>query len=373
MKSENVPNRPPYQESDSLMLALEPRILFDAAAALTMVEEFQDQPPEPAAEITPIVEKSQANSSDEILQAAAIELSTPARQELVVVDSAVRNYDSIIADVRNQSSPNVDFQIITLDRTKDGIQQISDTLEGDTKYEAIHILSHASDGKISLGNTELSGDNLTNYANQLTNWQNALNEEADILLYGCRVAETETGVEFVKYLSQLTEADIAASTDDTGHIDFYGDWDLEYQTGSIDTKIAFSTEIQESWHDIAIASGYTEYFIPGAADDLRQMFFEVDNAPEVSDELVSSVAVVASTDNTIVYYDHWEDGYEDFANTDPASFSPKTEIINLNAGELKVLETPSVEANPRDSGTIAYDGGDRLYVIGGPEIGRAHV
>ncbi len=189
----------------------------------------------------------------------------------------------------------------------------SESLKGYTNIDAIHVLSHASDGNISLGNTQLSEGNLTNYANQLTTWQNTLNEDADILLYGCRIAETETGIEFVKDLSLLTQANIAASTDDTGHTDLGGDWHLEYQTGPIETDIAFGSETQENWHDIAaIASGYTEYYISSDAEGLWNIFSDLDNNPDLKEAkgFHFVIGITASTDNTTIHYDHWEDGYD---------------------------------------------------------------
>jgi len=103
--SRKTAHKIPLQESDSLMLALEPRILFDAAAVLTMADEFQDdQSTTPVEDIMPVMEDSQTDSSsDDLLQATA-ELNNVPRQELVFIDPAVYNHDSIIADIRAQSS-----------------------------------------------------------------------------------------------------------------------------------------------------------------------------------------------------------------------------------------------------------------------------
>ena len=59
-------------------------------------------------------------------------------------------------------------------------------------------------------------------------------EDADILIYGCDVAAGSTGRAFIDLLAQLTEADVAASTDTTGASFLGGDWTLEAQTGSIE-------------------------------------------------------------------------------------------------------------------------------------------
>ena len=50
------------------------------------------------------------------------------------------------------------------------------------------------------------------------------------------------GEQFVNQLALLTNADVAASDDLTGHVKLGGDWDLEYQTGNIesDLKLKFN-------------------------------------------------------------------------------------------------------------------------------------
>ena len=75
----------------------------------------------------------------------------------------------------------------------------------------------------------------------------ALTSDADILFYGCDLASDPNGQTFLQSVGTLTGADVAASTDDTGHANYGGDWDLEYATGSIETEIAFSLTVQQDW------------------------------------------------------------------------------------------------------------------------------
>ena len=85
-----------------------------------------------------------------------------------------------------------------------------------------------------MGNTELNHDNLQQYRQQIKGWGLALSDTADILIYGCDVAEGEKGKAFVSQFSRLTGADVAASDDLTGLSTLGGDWELEYSTGSIE-------------------------------------------------------------------------------------------------------------------------------------------
>lgn len=55
-----------------------------------------------------------------------------------------------------------------------------------------------------------------------------------ILLYGCNVAQGQTGIDFISKLAQTTGVDVAASNDLTGNANKGGDWILEATSGEID-------------------------------------------------------------------------------------------------------------------------------------------
>ena len=54
------------------------------------------------------------------------------------------------------------------------------------------------------------------YADELAAIQQSLSGQADILVYGCKFVEGQVGQEAAALLSQLTGADVAASSDVTG-------------------------------------------------------------------------------------------------------------------------------------------------------------
>ncbi|HRA87557.1 MAG TPA: DUF4347 domain-containing protein, partial [Planctomycetaceae bacterium] len=78
-------------------------------------------------------------------------------------------------------------------------------------------------------------------------WQHNLTANADLLIYGCDVAATPEGRDFVASLANLTEADVAASADTTGSTEFGGNWDLEFSTGQLETPAVFTADIQQNW------------------------------------------------------------------------------------------------------------------------------
>jgi Domain of unknown function (DUF4347) len=148
---------------------------------------------------------------------------------LVLVDSAVNDYGTLVNNLRTEA------EVVVLDPNQDGVDQITEVLANHQDIESLHILSHGDAGKVYLGSTQLSADTLDHYTEKLENWAEALTADADILLYGCEVAAGETGQQFVKKLSQITQSNIAASTHLTGDADQGGDWNLEYTTGEIHT------------------------------------------------------------------------------------------------------------------------------------------
>ncbi|WP_305884986.1 DUF4347 domain-containing protein, partial [Oscillatoria sp. HE19RPO] len=128
-----------------------------------------------------------------------------------------------------------------------GIEQITNALANQKNIESVQILSHGSEGSLKLGADVLNGNDIENFNTQLKQWGNALTENGDILLYGCDVAAGETGQNFVKRLSELTGADVAASNDLTGNQAQDGDWDLEIATGKIETAVPFNREAMKDY------------------------------------------------------------------------------------------------------------------------------
>jgi Ca2+-binding RTX toxin-like protein len=159
---------------------------------------------------------------------------TGAANELVFVDSRVEDYQQLITNLK----PNQ--QVIILDAAQDGIAQVSDVLSRNTGISALHLVSHGSEGRINLGSSEFGAYNFGAYAAQLQGWANSLTLDADILIYGCGVATGNVGQDFIRSISQLSGADVAASTNLTGSAALHGDWQLEFNVGEINTALAFS-------------------------------------------------------------------------------------------------------------------------------------
>ncbi|MEH2210726.1 putative Ig domain-containing protein [Nostoc sp.] len=163
---------------------------------------------------------------------------------LVFIDPQVDDYQSLVMGVLPDTS------VVVLDANQDGIEQISQVLESHQGINSMHIVSHGAPGCIYLGNSQLNNETLNHYAAKLMGWANALGEDAQLLLYGCKVAQNEPGVLFIRCLSELTGAVVAASDDLTGSAALGGDWELEVSTEPIVPRLAFEQEVITAYASI---------------------------------------------------------------------------------------------------------------------------
>jgi hypothetical protein len=161
-------------------------------------------------------------------------------KSIIFVDSSVQDYQSLIQNADGS-------QIVILNENLSGIEQITNGLANQKDIKALHIISHGSEGSLKLGADVFNGKDLENFSTQIKQWGNALTANGDILLYGCDVAAGETGENFVKRLSEITGADVAASTNKTGNAALGGDWELEYSTGKIESPLAFKSEVLKDY------------------------------------------------------------------------------------------------------------------------------
>jgi len=187
-----------------------------------------------------------------IVQYAATPAADPAaaatqRRELVVIDTRVPDYATLVNDLLSQTTGDRVFDILIVNEGEDGIAPVSDALGAGVTYDAVHIVSHGADGVVQLGGTAIDAGSLIARAADFQSWGNGLSANADILIYGCDVAAAPQGQALVATLSTLTGADVAASDDRTGGAAAGGDWILEVAAGRIQTNVVASTQFQQQW------------------------------------------------------------------------------------------------------------------------------
>ena len=188
---------PKMQRNASPRLALEQRIVFDAAIGATgaeVLDRHADQgeytpPAVPRATSQPVriqaaepataPPKPAPERLDDVSAVArpSAAIDTAARVEIIFVDSSVKDIQSFLTG-RNA-------EVVVLDAGRDGVDQIAQTLAGRTGIFAIHILSHGDAGEIRLGTGTLDTQTISGrYASDLATIKAALAPGADILVYG---------------------------------------------------------------------------------------------------------------------------------------------------------------------------------------------
>ena len=237
---------------------LEPRIAFDAAMVETAAVVTDNVQTDTAAETGPDVAETSVSATPDIdeVNPAPILPALDGRQEIIFIDPHVTDVEQLISGIDPAA------EVIFLSSDQDGIEQISSVLAGRNDIDAIHIIAHGDAGQLNLGTGVLNADSIrTQYHYELSEIGAALDENADILIYGCNFGEGEIGEEAVAGLALLTGADIAASDDITGHKNLGGDWDLEVQYGAIETGVFVSQTAQMAW----VSSLDTTTFAEGAS------------------------------------------------------------------------------------------------------------
>ena len=186
------------------------------------------------------------------------------RHELVFIDEAVEDYDQILSDLLGADGASREIEVVLLSSELDGISQVTQALATRSDLDAVHFIAHGSDGAVTLGDSTLDAETLDARRSEIKQWGDALDPEGDFLFYGCNLAEGVSGKALVSSLAELTETDIAASDDLSGHVLLSGDWDLEYRVGSVESTSAISQVIENEWVHLLASNLPPVNTVPGA-------------------------------------------------------------------------------------------------------------
>ncbi|MEM8637610.1 MAG: CHAT domain-containing protein [Cyanobacteria bacterium P01_G01_bin.54] len=160
-----------------------------------------------------------------------------------------------------------------IEKDEKGIAVISEQLavisDSVGELASVAIVAEGNDGNFWLGNQWIRNENIADYAAQLQTWRAALTESADLLLYSCFTALSETGEALVASLANLTGADVAASVNATSSANYGGDWVLEKNTGSIEASNPFMTDTLAHW-DGKLATRTVTSLMDSGASSLRE-------------------------------------------------------------------------------------------------------
>ena len=232
-------NLPSGARSKLTIESLDQRILLDASGILSRgfdiakaIDLQQIQTPFAATESVALNARLITNSA--------------IRHEVIFVDAGVEDQQALLKNLQ-VAGPGVVREVVQIDAQSNGLRQMADSLRGRRGIDAIHVISHGASGRLDLGNASITSSNLeSTYANDIRRIGAALDENADILFYGCDLSSGRAGRDFVRRFSGLSGADVAASNDVTGHVSRGGDWILESHVGQINTQIVVSQQGQNS-------------------------------------------------------------------------------------------------------------------------------
>lgn len=263
---------------------LEARMMFDGAVAAT-VNQADNAQPNPDANPTAATDSkdaahagdgtqtqhSQTDSHDDTSGTHDIAVAgETVLKEVVFIDTSVTDYQTLVDNVP------AGIEVELFDGSKDGLSQLVQWAQGHSGYDAIHILSHGSEGEIQLGNLTLDSDTANARSADLATLGSALTDSGDLLIYGCDVAQN-SGQSFVTLLAQLTGADVAASRDTTGASALGGDWALENHSGAIETS---ALQIDSYRHTLDVSGTIVGFSVDGitySSDSVGpgiEMFFD---------------------------------------------------------------------------------------------------
>ncbi len=139
----------------------------------------------------------------------------------------------------------------------------------------------------------------------------------------------------------------------------------------------FAAGMALSWLTAIAAPGANvlqTFFVPLPEDDMQISLNAIDAyRGNIGDEMQAAISMVIGTDGTLMYYDHWEDGYEDDLTSPTQTTSqvwgdgypdngypPGFPDDLLDAGDVVRLES-TIDVT-RNSVTIEYDGRDKVMV-----------
>ena len=161
-----------------LLEKLEDRLLFDGMPT-----------PQPAPQEAPPIEHVAMNASADMGDAAptpeAIATAADAvKHELVLVDTSVPGYESLLDQLVSQADPERLLEVVALDPALKGPAQITQALAGRGDLDAVHLLTGASSDQLQWDGTGLTTGSLSGAADDVANWEAVLKPTGTFVIYG---------------------------------------------------------------------------------------------------------------------------------------------------------------------------------------------
>ncbi|MBU0678632.1 MAG: DUF11 domain-containing protein [Verrucomicrobia bacterium] len=159
-----------------------------------------------------------------------------------------------------------------------------------------------------------------------------------------------------------------------------------YATNSVgddwsDSAASFTTVEDELWQYENILQ---LFYVPMPENDMHRTLNQIDNgAGNIGSVMNSTISIVPSMDGTLIYYDHWEDGYEEdivhprqitteiWGDNNPITGTPPTWGTNDVVDSACIVNLRDNIDVPRTASSFEFDGGDRFACSRGVSVSRA--
>jgi hypothetical protein len=124
----------------------------------------------------------------------------------IFVDRSLSHPDAWLAPLQGE--------VVYLDPSRDGLQQIAEWLHGSQGVQAVHILSHGAPGQWALGATVADALSLCDeHADPLAIIAGVLSANAVLTLHGSDLAADASGAQLIATLAAVTGAQVKVQAD----------------------------------------------------------------------------------------------------------------------------------------------------------------
>jgi VCBS repeat-containing protein len=268
--------------------------------------------------------------------------------ELVVIDRAAPKIDLLLDDLQKQQANGRAIQILLLDSDTDFYLAVSNKLDSISQQgqmvTGLHLIGHGDAQGMQLGQTRLNSTTIDASSEQMSAWQTVFSQSADVLLYGCDFAANDNGKQLATRIAQITGADVAASTDLTGSERLGGNWNLEFQTGAIESKLVLSEKGQAEFNAVLA-------FSPVGAEQLVNTNTV---GAQTTTTSAPAVAMAANGSYAVVYVDAANNG---------DIYVARFDATGLALGPAALVNTSTQALAGQSNATIAMDATTGDFVV----------
>lgn len=176
------------------------------------------------------------------------EVAAAPGRALVVLDASVEGGDQLAGSFADAAAT------VVIRPGDDPFASVGEDLQSLGDVSAIHLVSHGSPGRFSLGDISFDAAGIDEWAGGLIAWNRLAGPGADLYLWGCDVAGGD-GASLIDSIHHVSGFGVAASTDLTGPARLGGDFDLEYSVGDVATP-ALVAGVDVLW-DTTLAASIT--------------------------------------------------------------------------------------------------------------------